>query len=60
MAVALESNGGRGAEGSIGSANEATPGQWRVVVAWGTPSAASDANVSQAGGAPWGVSAPRA
>jgi len=34
-----------GSAGEMGSANEATPGQWRVVVAWGTPSRESAAKL---------------
>ena len=52
----LARKGGLGLAGEIGSANERTPGQWRVVVAWGTPRRESAANVKYAGGCPCGMS----
>ena len=50
--TASSRNGGFGASGTIGSANELIPGQCRVVVACGTPSPLNDANVKNAVGSP--------
>src|SRR5258707_1817470 len=55
-ATASGPNGGFGASGTIGSANELIPGQCFVVVACGTPSAVSDRKVKYSAGSPWATS----